>query len=171
MKKLTEEDIKYRYITPAIEESGWKKEQVFMEYFFTDGQVLVRGNTVKRGKRKKADYLLTQKDGNIPLAIVEAKDADHSVGAGMQQAMEYAEILNIPFAYSSNGSGFLEHDFFTGAESELTLDSFPSTEELWQRYLKGKGLTVENINTDTRKKPMIRAFSGTYSGAWCLVGV
>lgn len=131
MKKLTEEDIKYRYITPAIEESGWKKEQVFMEYFFTDGQVLVRGNTVKRGKRKKADYLLTHKDGNIPLAIVEAKDADHSVGAGMQQAMEYADILNIPFAYSSNGSGFLEHDFFTGAESELTLDSFPSTEELW----------------------------------------
>ena len=89
----------------------------------------------------------------------------------MQQAMEYADILNIPFAYSSNGSGFLEHDFFTGAESEFTLDSFPSTEELWQRYLKGKGLTVENINTDTRKKPMIRAFSGTYSGAWCLVGV
>ena len=119
MKKLTEEDIKYRYITPAIEESGWKKEQVFMEYFFTDGQVLVRGNTVKRGKRKKADYLLTQKDGNIPLAIVEAKDADHSVGAGMQQAMEYADILNIPFAYSSNGSGFLEHDFLQGLNLNL----------------------------------------------------
>jgi type I restriction enzyme R subunit len=140
MKKLTEEDIKYRYITPAIEQAGWKKEQVLMEYFFTDGQVLVRGNTVKRGKRKKADYLLTHKDGQVPLAIIEAKDADHSVGAGMQQAIEYAEILNIPFAYSSNGSGFVEHDFFTGAETELALAKFPSADELWNRYLKGKGL-------------------------------
>ena len=83
MKKLTEEDIKYRYITPAIEKAGWKKEQVLMEYFFTDGQVLVRGNTVKRGKRKKADYLLAHNEGHMPLAIVEAKDAEHSVGAGM----------------------------------------------------------------------------------------
>src|SRR5664280_2607458 len=111
-----------------------------MEYFFTDGQVLVRGNTVKRGKRKKADYLLTHKDGQLPLAIVEAKDADHSVGSGLQQALEYAEILNIPFAYSSNGEGFIEHDFFTGAEIELELNNFPNTGELWTRYLKGKGL-------------------------------
>lgn len=143
MKKLTEEDIKYRYITPAIEKSGWKKEQVLMEYFFTDGQVLVRGNTVKRGIRKKADYLLTYKDGYVPLAIVEAKSAEHSVGDGMQQAIEYAGILNIPFAYSSNGSGFIEHDFFTGAENELELNNFPSTDELWNRYLKGKGLDYE----------------------------
>lgn len=150
MKKLTEEDIKYRYITPAIEQAGWKKEQVLMEYFFTDGQVLVRGNTVKRGKRKKADYLLTHKDGQVPLAIVEAKDADHSVGAGMQQAIEYAQILNIPFAYSSNGSGFVEHDFFTGAETEQELAKFPSADELWNRYLKGKGLdaTQEKIVTE-----------------------
>lgn len=138
MKKLTEEDIKYRHITPAIEQAGWTKSQVLMEYFFTDGQVLVRGNTVKRGKRKKADYLLTHKDGQLPLAIVEAKDADHSIGAGLQQAMDYAEILNIPFAYSSNGSGFIEHDFFTGAENELELDKFPDEDELWARYMKGK---------------------------------
>jgi type I restriction enzyme R subunit len=139
MKKLTEEDIKYRYITPAIEKARWTKNQVLMEYFFTDGQVLVRGNTVKRGKRKKADYLLTHKDGQFPLAIVEAKDADHSVGAGLQQAMGYAEILNIPFAYSSNGSGFIEHDYLTGAERELELDKFPNESELWARYIKGKG--------------------------------
>jgi type I restriction enzyme R subunit len=99
MKKLTEEDIKNRYITPAIERAGWAKEQVFMEHFFTNGQVIVRGNKVTRGKQKKADYLLTRKDGHRPLAIVEAKDADHSVGDGIQQAMEYAGILNIPFAY------------------------------------------------------------------------
>jgi type I restriction enzyme R subunit len=150
LKKLTEEDIKYRYITPAIEKAGWIKEQVLMEYFFTDGQVLVRGNTVKRGKRKKADYILTHKDSQIPLAIIEAKDAEHSVGAGMQQAMEYAEILHIPFAYSSNGSGFVEHDYFTGAEKELKLDQFPSNKELWSRYIKGKGLDVrqEKIVTE-----------------------
>jgi len=162
MKRLTEEDVKYRLITPAIEEAGWKKEQILMEYFFTDGQVLVRGNTIKRGKRKKADYLLTHKDGQIPLAIVEAKDAAHSVGAGMQQAIEYATILNIPFAYSSNGSGFIEHDFFTGAETELKLDEFPSPDQLWKRYLKGKDLnqTQERIITEpdyfdvfTNKKP------------------
>ncbi|HBK68157.1 MAG TPA: restriction endonuclease subunit R, partial [Firmicutes bacterium] len=150
MKKLTEEDIKYRFITPAIEQAGWKKEQILLEYFFTDGQVLVRGNTVKRGKRKKADYLLTHKDGQIPLAIVEAKEAEHSVGAGMQQAIEYARILNIPFAYSSNGSGFIEHDFFTGAETELELAKFPSVDELWQRFLKGKDLNAaqEKIVTE-----------------------
>ena len=150
MKKLTEEDIKYRYITPAIEKAGWIKEQVLMEYFFTDGQVLVRGNTVKRGKRKKADYILTHKDSQIPIAIIEAKDAEHSTGAGMQQAMEYAEILHIPFAYSSNGSGFVEHDYFTGAEKELKLDQFPSNKELWSRYIKGKGLDVrqEKIVTE-----------------------
>ena len=138
MKKLTEEDIKNRYITPAIERAGWTKGQVFMEHFFTNGQVIVRGNKVTRGKRKKADYLLTRKEGHRHLAIVEAKDADHSVGDGIQQAMEYAGILNIPFAYSSNGSGFIEHDYFTGAETELSLDQFPSEEELWGRYLAGK---------------------------------
>jgi len=162
MKKLTEEDIKHRYITPAIEDAGWVKEQVLMEYFFTDGQVLVRGNTVRRGKRKKADYLLTHKDGQLPLAIIEAKDADHSVGAGIQQAMNYAEILNIPFAYSSNGNGFIEHDYFTGSEVELDLNQFPSESELWSRYITGKSLdnNQERIVTEpdhydifSQKKP------------------
>lgn len=139
MKKLTEEDIKFRYITPALGISGWKKDQILLEYFFTNGQVLVRGNIVRRGRRKKADYLLTHQDGQLPLAIIEAKDSTHSIGAGMQQAMEYAEILDIPFAYSSNGDGFLEHDYFTGAETELSLDQFPTESELWARYCKGKG--------------------------------
>ena len=140
MNKLTEEDIKHRYITPSIEKSGWEKNQFRMEYFFTDGQVLVRDKIVKRGKRKKADYLLLSKHGNIPIAIVEAKDSSQTVGSGMQQAIEYAHILDIPFAYSSNGNGFLEHDFFSGTEREISLDQFPSDDELWNRYIKGKNL-------------------------------
>ena len=162
MKKLTEEDIKYRLITPAIENSGWNKEQIFLEYFFTDGQVIVRGDSVKRGKCKKADYLLTCKDGQRLLAIIEAKDAYHFVGDGMQQAMAYAEILNIPFAYSSNGKGFIEHDYFVGSERELGINEFPSEAELWARYLKGKGFNhdQEKIVTEpdhfdilSQKKP------------------
>lgn len=144
MNKLTEEDIKHRYITPAIEKSGWEKNQFRMEYFFTDGQVLVMGKVVKRGQRKKADYLLLSKHGNIPLAIVEAKDNTQSIGSGMQQAIEYSHILDIPFAYSSNGNGFLEHDFFKGAEREISLDQFPSDDELWHRYVKGKNLHSES---------------------------
>lgn len=144
MKKLTEEDIKFRYITPAVvDTAGWVREQIFFEYYFTNGAVLVRGNTTKRGQRKKTDYLLTHKDGKIPLAIIEAKDPEHSVGDGLQQAMEYAGILNVPFAYSSNGSGFVEHDFLTGSETELGLDQFPTEAQLWSRYLAGKGLNSE----------------------------
>ena len=102
--EMTEEDIKLQYITPAIESAGWDKlKQIKMEYNFTDGRVIVRGNVTARGKRKRTDYLLYYKP-NIPLAIVEAKDNRHSVGAGMQQAIEYAEVLDIPFVYSS-GSG------------------------------------------------------------------
>jgi type I restriction enzyme, R subunit len=138
---LTEEDIKQRFITPSINNSGWGKTQLLMEYSFTNGQVIVRGNTVKRGPRKKADYLLIRSNGQQPLAIVEAKDASHSIGAGMQQAIEYAQILDIPFAYSSNGQGFLEHDFFTGAERTLRMDEFPSDSDLWVRYCRAKGIT------------------------------
>lgn len=111
-----------------------------MEYYFTNGQVIVRGKTVKRGQPKKADYLLLRSKDQKPLAIVEAKDASNSVGSGMQQAMEYAQILDIPFAYSSNGNGFLEHDFLTGAERILALDKFPTENELWLRYCKSKGI-------------------------------
>ena len=140
MAKLTEEDIKVRYITPAIQHAGWDRTQFRMEYFFTDGQVLVRGKVVRRGARKKADYILMSKSGNLPLAIIEAKDNEHSIGSGMQQAIEYAQILDVPFAYSSNGDAFLEHDFFSGQEREIELNEFPSEEELWKRYLVGKNI-------------------------------
>lgn len=144
MKKhqMTEEDIKYQFITPAIENAGWSKNQIKLEYNFTDGRVIVRGDTVARGKRKRADYLLHYKQ-NMPIAIVEAKDNKHSVGAGMQQGLEYAEILDIPFIYSSNGDGFLEHDRKLGTERELSLEEFPSPEELWQRYLGEENITPE----------------------------
>ena len=138
MTKETEEDVKFRYITPAIENAGWSKNQILMEYFFTEGQVLVRGKIVRRGPRKKADYLLTHSNNQTPLAIIEAKDSDHSIGSGMQQAISYAQILQIPFAYSSNGKGFLEHDFFTGIEREISNDEFPTEEQLWQRVKAGK---------------------------------
>lgn len=162
MATLTEEDVKLRFITPSVINSGWKHEQIFMEYFFTDGQVIVRGNSVRRGKRKKADYILTHSNSQLPLAIIEAKDGTHSVGDGMQQAIEYASILNIPFAYSSNGNGFIEHDFFTGLEKELEMSQFPSEKDLWLRYITAKGLNSaqENIVTEpdhfdvfSQKKP------------------
>ena len=142
-KKLSEEDIKMKYITPAIEQAGWDiKKQVRAEYTFTDGRVIVRGNVTTRGKKKRADYILFYKP-NMPLAIIEAKDNRHSVGAGMQQGLEYGEILDIPFVYSSNGDGFIEYDRFIGKERELSLDEFPTRDELWNRYLVAKGLNKE----------------------------
>ncbi|WP_294364251.1 EcoAI/FtnUII family type I restriction enzme subunit R [uncultured Clostridium sp.] len=140
-KDLTEEDIKMKFITPAIERAGWNiKNQIRAEYSFTDGRVIVRGNLTARGKRKRADYLLFYKP-NLPIAIIEAKDNKNSIGSGMQQAIEYAIILDIPFVYSSNGDGFLEHDMATGSERELSMDEFPSSEELWNRYRNTKDLT------------------------------
>jgi len=147
-KTLSETDVRTKFITPAIvgenEQKKWDvMTQVREEAFFTKGRVMVRGKTVKRGKAKKADYLLYYKP-NLPLAVVEAKDNNHAVGDGMQQALEYAEILDLPFAYSSNGDAFLEHDR-TGAggvvEREIPLDQFPAPEALWQRYCAAKGLT------------------------------
>ncbi|OSI19844.1 EcoAI/FtnUII family type I restriction enzme subunit R [Neisseria dumasiana] len=138
---LTEEDTKLRHITPAIEAAGWAKEQMLMEYFFTDGRVQVHGKTARRGKRKKADYLLTAPNRRLPLAIVEAKSRDKTLGDGMQQAIEYAEILDIPFAYTSNGTGFLEHNRLTGVERELALHEFPSYGELWARFSGESGLS------------------------------
>ena len=131
---MTEEDIKMKYITPAIIGAGWDLEtQISAEYAFTAGRVIVRGNTTARGKQKRADYILLYKP-NIPLAIIEAKDNNHSLGAGMQQGINYADILDIPFVYSSNGDGFLEHDMKNGIEREITLDKFPSPAELWKRF-------------------------------------
>ena len=140
--EMTEEEVKLRYITPAIERKWDKHTQIRMEYSFTDGRVIVRGNSVARGKRKKADYVLYFKR-NIPLAIVEAKDNNHSVGAGMQQGLEYAEALDIPFVYSSNGDAFLEHDMKNGVEREIALADFPTPEELWAKYVGEKQFTPE----------------------------
>ena len=145
MKKheMTEEDIKLQFITPAIENAGWDKfKQIKLEYNFTDGRVIVRGNITARGKRKRTDYLLYYKP-NLPIAIVEAKDNNHSVGAGMQQGIEYAQILDVPYVYSSNGDGFLEHDMTTGKEREISLDKFPSPEDLWARYKGDNAITPD----------------------------
>ena len=131
---FSEEDIKNRHITPAIEAAGWAKEQIFMEYCFTDGRVTVRGKTARRGKKKQADYILTAPNGRTPLAIIEAKRGDKMLGDGMQQALEYAEILDIPFVYTSNGKGFLEHDRLSGKERELSMDGFPTYAALWARF-------------------------------------
>jgi type I restriction enzyme R subunit len=148
-KALTEADIRTKFITPALIGANGDKwdlmTQIREEAYFTKGQVIVRGKTVSRGVAKKADYLLFYK-ANIPLGVLEAKDNNHSVGAGMQQALEYAEILDIPFAYSSNGDAFLEHDrTATGGTvtREIPLDQFPTPGELWARYCKAKGSTPE----------------------------
>lgn len=138
--KLTEEDVKFQYITPAIEDAGWNKNQFKFEYSFTDGEIQIRGDKTNRGPKKRADYLLLYKP-NLPIAIVEAKDQYHSLGDGIQQAVDYANILDIPFAFSSNGTGFLERDRINGTEREISLDEFPSPEELWERYILSKEFT------------------------------
>ena len=143
-KDLTEEDIKLRYITPAMNNAGWKNEHIRMEYYFTDGRVIFQGKVHARQTGKKADYLLFHA-ANKPIAIVEAKDNNKPLGGGMQQAMEYAQILDIPFAYSSNGDGFLEHDFLTGKEAELTLEQFPTPEELYKRLVDARQLSGEAL--------------------------
>lgn len=145
-KTLTEEDIKLRFITPSITKAGWKNELIRMEYYFTDGRVIFQGNVHARQKGKKADYLL-HSSPNHPIAIVEAKGNNKPLGGGMQQAMEYAQILDIPFAYSSNGDGFLEHDFLTGKERKLTLEDFPSPESLYKRLVEFKGFISKELIT------------------------
>lgn len=146
-KALTEADIRTKFITPAIvgDDGGkWNvMTQVREEVLFTKGRVIVRGKTVRRGEARKADYILYYKPG-LPIAVVEAKDNNHAVGAAMQQALAYAETLDLPFACSSNGDGFLEHDrTATGGtvERELPLDQFPTPAELWARYSQAKGLS------------------------------
>jgi type I restriction enzyme R subunit len=145
-KKLTETDIRTKFITPAIKNAGWDlHNQMREEYFFTDGRIIVRKKVSTRGKKKKVDYLLFYKP-NLPIAIIEAKDNKHSIGDGMQQAIEYSEglkyakQLDVPFVYSSNGDGFLEHDMNTGLEKELKMNEFPSPEELWKRYKLARGI-------------------------------
>lgn len=134
-KQMTEEDIKLHYITPAIQAS-WGLERITMETRITDGRINLRGNLVARGTPKKADYVLYLAP-NKPIAIIEAKDNNHSVSYGLQQAKTYATMMDIPFAYSSNGDGFQEYDFLTGEERTLPLDGFPSPEELTARWENG----------------------------------
>ncbi|ODA34951.1 EcoAI/FtnUII family type I restriction enzme subunit R [Planctopirus hydrillae] len=145
-KALTEADIRTKFITPGIVASGWDvMTQIREEAYFTKGRVIVRGKTVRRGVAKKADYILSYKP-NLPLAVLEAKDNNHSVGDGMQQALEYAAILDVPFAYSSNGDGFLEHDrtVTSGVVTrQIALDKFPTPQELWNRYRLSKGYSTE----------------------------
>jgi type I restriction enzyme R subunit len=144
-KNLSERDICSKFITPAISQAGWDiHKQVLEEVSFTDGKIYVRGRLTARGVRKRADYILYHKP-NIPVAIIEAKDNNHSIRSGIQQALDYARILDIPCVFSSNGNGFLFHDRTatdSEIETELSLDAFPSPERLWGKYLKYKGITT-----------------------------
>ncbi len=137
-KIMTEEEIKLNYITPVLLPK-WK-DYIRMEQQITDGRIDIRGNMVTRKSPKKADYVLYY-NVNTPLAVVEAKDNKHSVSFGLQQAMDYAKMLDVPFAYSSNGDAFMEHDFLTGKEREFALEEFPTQEELYLRFKQGKKLT------------------------------
>lgn len=148
-KDLSERDICTKFITPAILKAGWNKDsQIREEVSFTAGKVIVRGKLVSRGKGKRADYILYYKN-NIPLAVIEAKDNKHSIGAGIQQAIEYAETLDIPFVFSSNGDAFLFHDRTVDLgkkEIELPLDKFPTPQELWEKFKKFK--QIEDDETE-----------------------
>ena len=141
---MTEEEVKLNFITPAIEEAGWTKKQIRMEYSITAGKIVVRGNIAKRLPKKKADYVLFYKE-NLPLAIVEAKDNTHRVGDGMQQALEYAEKLDVRFAFTSNGDNFLFHDRKLGTEEIIPLDEFPSPEVLFKKEYKSDLDTYPNL--------------------------
>ena len=143
-RSLSERDICTKFITPALRGSGWDEiNQIREEVSFTKGRIIVRGKLVSRGKGKRADYILSVKP-NIPIAIIEAKENTQAIGAGVQQGLEYAETLGIPFVFSSNGDGFVFHDrtgMSPSPEVTLTLDQFPSPAELWARYRQWKGLS------------------------------
>ncbi|AKB54842.1 MULTISPECIES: EcoAI/FtnUII family type I restriction enzme subunit R [Methanosarcina] len=159
-KELSERDICTKFITPAIKQANWKERQIREEVKLTNGRIIVKGSTTSRGKPKRADYVLSYKP-NIPLAVVEAKKNTHTLGDGMQQALLYAEMLDVPFAFSSNGDAFLFHDrtgTFGKVEAEIPLESFPSPEFLWQKYCEWKGLdegrqkiVTQNYFIDHRK--------------------
>lgn len=137
--EMSEEDVKLQYITPAIT-SKWDRGKITMETQVTDGKINLKGNFVFREKPKRADYILYL-NANNPIAIIEAKDNKHSISHGLQQAMTYAKMLDLPFAYSSNGDGFAEHDFLTGKERQLKMDEFPTEVELVSRFKEESGMT------------------------------
>lgn len=146
IQQLSEEDIKLRYITPSIIDKGWSVDNITMEtkVKLTDGKINLRGNLVSRGKAKYADYVLYYNRAT-PIAIVEAKDASHTVAHGLQQAKEYAQMMDVPFAFSSNGMGYQEYDFLTGKERYFSMDQFPTKEDLYARFISesngGAGLS------------------------------
>jgi len=160
-RELSERDICSQCILPAIRKAGWDMErQVREEVFFTDGRIFVKGNKTARGDRKRADIILYYKP-NIPIAVIEAKDNTHSVGAGLQQALDYAQILDIPVAYSSNGDGFVEHDrsgYSAQVERNLDLDAFPSPSEIWEKYKRYKGIK-------TKQQEAISSFDYFFDGS------
>ncbi len=149
-KDLSEADIKEKFITPAVTKAGWDElTQLGREIFFTDGRIYVKGKMTARGKRKFADYILFYKP-NVPIAIIEAKDNNHSVKAGIQQALGYSNTLDIPFVFSSNGDGFYFHDKTVTSgniETELSNDEFPSPEQLWEKYKKYKGIEDKEVES------------------------
>jgi type I restriction enzyme R subunit len=153
-KALTEQDIRSKFISPAIHTAGWDAmRQVREEVQLTKGRVIVKGKLSTRAEAKRADYVLYHRP-NLPIAVVEANDNTHAMGTGMQQALGYAQLIDVPFAFSSNGDGFLFHDV-TGlggqVERELALDAFPSPDELWQRYRAWKGLDPERERVVTQE--------------------
>lgn len=144
-KLLSERDICTKFITPALEAAGWDMLKQFREEVnFTDGRIIVRGKLSTRGKKKRADYILYFKP-NIPIGIIEVKDNNHEVSAGMQQGLEYADILNLPFVFATNGDRFIFHDKtnLQNIETEIAFENFPSPELLWNKYLAFKGIQTE----------------------------
>ncbi len=160
-KELSERDICTQFILPALIKAGWNIErQIREEVSFTNGRIFVKGEKTVRGERKRTDFILYYKP-NIPVAVIEAKDNTLSVGAGMQQALRYAEILDVPVAFSSNGDGFVQHDcsgYSPIVEKELSMDSFPSPDELWKMYKKYK-------NIATQEQEEISLFDYFYDGS------
>jgi len=160
-KKLTERDITTKYVLPAIVKAGWNlASQVREEVFFTDGRVIVKGDKTTRGERKRADVVLYYKP-NIPIATIEVKDNNHSVGAGMPQSLDYAETLDVPVAFSTNGDAFLQHDrsgYSSHVEKRLSMMEFPSPDEVWKMYAKFKKLK-------TPKQEEIASFDYFFDGS------
>ena len=146
---MNEADVRLKLIDPALKKAGWNLEQISAEYCvkidyeFSKGQILFEGKNLKRGEKKKADYVLKHTHSNINLAVIEAKKQSLPANEGLSQAKQYAKALDIQFAYSSNGSSFVEYDFFTGKIRELAIHEFPSPQELWQRYKNGQNITQE----------------------------